>query len=165
MIIHVGNRPSSLERMGREYFKRYTLIAPLAPSEQGCKPSVYRRCNTLAPLNTKFLSRRTYFFSNYKYIFFVLRSTFRISGLRPKILSLGKTQINLFFLLLMRISGLWPKILSLDKKQIKTSFICICSRLCVSLAFGRRYFRSTKSKLKRVLFAFVLTYAYLCKEF
>ena len=61
----------------------------------------------------------------------------------------------------MRISGLWPKILSLDKKQIKTSFICICSRLCVSLAFGRRYFRSTKSKLKRVLFAFVLAYAYL----
>ena len=33
----------------------------------------------------------------------------------------------------MRIFGLWPKILSLDKKQIKTSFICICSRLCVSL--------------------------------
>ena len=33
----------------------------------------------------------------------------------------------------MRISGLRPKILSLDKKQIKTSFICICSRLCVSL--------------------------------
>ena len=62
MIIHVGNRPSSLERMGREYFKRYTLIAPLAPSEKGCKPSVYRRCNTLAPSNTKFLSRRTYFF-------------------------------------------------------------------------------------------------------
>ena len=34
---------------------------------------------------------------------------------------------------LMRISGLRPKILPLDKKQIKTSFICICSRLCVSL--------------------------------
>ena len=43
-----------------------------------------------------------------KCIYFVLRSTFRIFGL-------------------------WPKILSLDKKQIKTSFICICSRLCVSL--------------------------------
>ena len=149
-----------MERTGKEYFKRYTLIAPLAPSEKGCKPSVYRRCNTLAPSNTKNLSRRTCIL---KYIcfYFVLRSTFRISGLRPKIPSLGKTQINLVFLLLMRISGLWPKILSLDKKQIKTSFICICSRLCVSLAFGRRYFRSTKSKLKRVLFAFVLAYAYL----
>jgi len=62
MIIHVGNRPSSLERMGREYFKRYTLIAPLAPSEQGCKPSVHRAFRTLTPSNTKNLSRRTCIF-------------------------------------------------------------------------------------------------------
>ncbi len=56
MIILAGNHPSSLERTGKEYFKRYTLIAPLAPSSGGCKSSVYRALRTLTPLNRKFLT-------------------------------------------------------------------------------------------------------------
>ena len=34
-----------------------TLVAPVAPSPTGCKPCVYGRCGTRAPLNREFLSQ------------------------------------------------------------------------------------------------------------
>ena len=39
---------------GLGWVSRYTLMSPLAPTKQGCKPSVYRGFDTLAPLNQKF---------------------------------------------------------------------------------------------------------------
>ena len=42
---------------GLGWVSRYTLMTPLTPFPGGCKPSVYRRFDTLAPLNKKSRTR------------------------------------------------------------------------------------------------------------
>ena len=42
---------------GLGWVSRYTLMTPLTPFSGGCKPSVYRRFDTLTPLKQKNLAR------------------------------------------------------------------------------------------------------------
>jgi hypothetical protein len=51
MLIHAGNHPTHWKGWARGISKSLHLMAPLASSEQGCKPSVYRVFRTLTPLN------------------------------------------------------------------------------------------------------------------
>ena len=53
---------------------------------------------------------------------FAFRSLVRTSDLWSKVLSLGKTQINLVFRSLIRTSDLWSKVLSFGKTQINLVF-------------------------------------------
>ena len=49
-----SNQTPQTPPFGRGRGGHYTLITPLTPSEQGCKPCVYRGFSTLTPLNKKF---------------------------------------------------------------------------------------------------------------
>ena len=52
----------------------------------------------------------------------MVRSLIRAIGFQPKVLSFGKTQINLVFRSLIRTFGFLPKVLSFGKTQINLVF-------------------------------------------